>query len=425
MKKRLTNNIGLKILALLASIILWLIVVNINDPEVTKTYEGIEVEILNTDAVTNDGKTFEILENSNYINVTITAKKSVMSALGKENIHATADMSQLTFMNTVGINVTTDRSNNDIENIKLSSVNLKLSIEDIARKQLVINMKTSGKPGEGYITGDVRSDRNIVQLSGPKSVIDSIVSAEAVADITGMTSDISTSAEIRLYDADGKQIRSSSVVKNINAINVTVEILGTKRVPLKYEIMGTPVNGYALTGQVTSTPESVMIAGKPSTLAGIKEISIPETAVNVTGQSSDMTVIVDVNKYLPDGIMLADSAFNGKATIVVSIEKEKSVTAEITAKSISITNIPRGYDVSIVEFEEPVTVTLIGIPEDIEKINTSSLTGMINMTTVMENLGITQLETDHYYSVPVTFSIPVNVRTSVDEFVVSIYVTEK
>ena len=33
MKKRLTNNIGLKILALLASIILWLIVVNINDPE--------------------------------------------------------------------------------------------------------------------------------------------------------------------------------------------------------------------------------------------------------------------------------------------------------------------------------------------------------------------------------------------------------
>ena len=227
MKKRLTNNIGLKILALLASIILWLIVVNINDPEVTKTYEGIEVEILNTDAVTNDGKTFEILENSNYINVTITAKKSVMSALGKENIHATADMSQLTFMNTVGINVTTDRSNNDIENIKLSSVNLKLSIEDIARKQLVINMKTSGKPGEGYITGDVRSDRNIVQLSGPKSVIDSIVSAEAVADITGMTSDISTSAEIKLYDGDGKQIRSSSVIKNINAINVTVEILGT------------------------------------------------------------------------------------------------------------------------------------------------------------------------------------------------------
>lgn len=425
MKKKLTNNIGLKILALLASVILWLIVVNINDPEVTKTYEGIEVEILNTDAVTNDGKTFEILENSNYINVTITAKKSVMSALGKENIHATADMSQLTFMNTVGINVTTDRSSNDIENIKLSSVNLKLSIEDIARKQLVISMKTSGKPGEGYITGDVRSDRNIVQLSGPKSVIDSIVSAEAVADITGMTSDISTSAEIKLYDAEGKQIRNSSVVKNISAINVTVEILGTKRVPLKYEIMGTPVNGYALTGQVTSTPESVMIAGKPSLLAGIRDINIPETAVNVTGQSSDMTVIVDVKKYLPDGILLADAEFNGKATIVVSIEKEKTVTAEITAKSISITNIPRGYDVSVEAFDEPATVTLIGIPEDIDKINTSSLTGTINMTTVMEKLGITQLETDHYYSVPVTFSIPMNVRTSVDEFIVTIYVTER
>lgn len=425
MKKKLTNNLGLKILALLASVILWLIVVNINDPEVTKTYEGIEVEILNTDAVTNDGKTFEILENSNYINVTITAKKSVLSALSKENIHATADMSQLTFMNTVGIDVTTDRSNNDIENIKLSNVNLKLSIEDISRKQLVINVMTSGTPGEGYIIGDVRGDRNIVQVSGPQSVIDAIVSAEAVADITGMTSDISTSAEIKLYDEDGNPIKNPAIVKNINSVNVSVEILKTASVPLRYTITGTPVNGYAMTGEVTSTPERVTIAGKPSVVSGVREIAIPDNVVNVTGQSGDLTAIVDVAKYLPDGIILADDDFNGKATVVVKIEKEKAVSAEITEKSISITNIPRGFDVTIEAFEAPATVTFIGIQREIEKINTNSLTGTINMTTVMEKLGITQLEVDHYYSVPVVFSVPMTVRMSGNEFNVLIYVTEK
>lgn len=424
MKKRIMNNLGLKIIAVLAAIVLWLIVVNINDPVITTKYEGIQVTLLNSDAITDDGKTFEILDHTDSVDVTITAKKSVIAALSKANIRASADMSQLTFMNTVGIEVTTDKLFDEIDNIKLSTVNLKLNIEDVAKKQMFISVTTSGAPSDGYIIGSVTADKNVVQIKGPKSVIESIASATAVADISGMKSDIGTSADIKLYDAKGKQIKHPALEMNFKSVNVSVEILGTKQVPVKYNIMGEPADGYSLTGEVDYKVQTVKVAGKTQALRQIKEIVIPETAINVTGQSSNMTVRVDVLKYLPEGIILAEDNFDGKATVVVYIEKEEKVTTFIDDKSISITNIPSGLDVEVVDMNTPVYVTLIGLKKDIEDVDADSLTGSVNVQSLMKELGITTLTPGTFYTAPVKLNIPNGVRAD-KEIKVQIFVAQK
>lgn len=424
MKKKIMNNLGLKIIAVLAAIVLWLIVVNINDPVITTKYEGIQVTLLNSDAITDDGKTFEILDHTDSVDVTITAKKSVIAALSKANIRASADMSQLTFMNTVGIEVTTDKLFDEIDNIKLSTVNLKLNIEDVAKKQMFISVTTSGAPSDGYIIGSVTADKNVVQIKGPKSVIESIASATAVADISGMKSDIGTSADIKLYDAKGKQIKHPALEMNFKSVNVSVEILGTKQVPVKYNIMGEPAEGYSLTGEVDYKVQTVTVAGKTQALRQIREIVIPETAINVTGQSSNMTVRVDVLKYLPEGIILAEDNFDGKATVVVYIEKEEKVTTFIDDKSISITNIPSGLDVEVVDMNTPVYVTLIGLKKDIEDVDADSLTGSVNVQSLMKELGITTLTPGTFYTAPVKLNIPNGVRAD-KEIKVQIFVAQK
>ena len=56
MKKtgKLFNNIGLKILAVIFSGLLWLVSVNINDPVDTEIYRNIPVELENTSLRTDD-----------------------------------------------------------------------------------------------------------------------------------------------------------------------------------------------------------------------------------------------------------------------------------------------------------------------------------------------------------------------------------
>ena len=118
MKKKLTDNLGLKILAVVFSFIIWFIVVNINDPVDKTVFRNVPVEILNTDAVTSQGKVYEILNNTDVIDVTVWAKRSILDTLGKDNIIATADMQEINFMDTmVRIKLSTNKYNDKLESI--------------------------------------------------------------------------------------------------------------------------------------------------------------------------------------------------------------------------------------------------------------------------------------------------------------------
>ena len=78
MKNLLTNNIGLKILSVISAILLWIIVVNIDNPVISRVYSGIPVEIINSSAITSEGKTFEVADDSDVITVVISAERSII-----------------------------------------------------------------------------------------------------------------------------------------------------------------------------------------------------------------------------------------------------------------------------------------------------------------------------------------------------------
>ena len=56
MKKILTNNIGMKIIAILIALIGWLVIINIDDPTITKTISGISVDMENESMISDAGK---------------------------------------------------------------------------------------------------------------------------------------------------------------------------------------------------------------------------------------------------------------------------------------------------------------------------------------------------------------------------------
>ena len=78
MKERLIRNLDLKILAIVFAVILWLIVVNIDDPVKSDTFSGIEVQILNAEELEKQGLCYEVLDGTDIVNVKITARRSVI-----------------------------------------------------------------------------------------------------------------------------------------------------------------------------------------------------------------------------------------------------------------------------------------------------------------------------------------------------------
>lgn len=93
MKKtnKLWNNLGLKIMAVIFSILLWLVAVNINDPVERKVFRDVRVETRNTNLLTDENKLYKVLDDTDTVTVTVRASRSVLENINVSDITATAD----------------------------------------------------------------------------------------------------------------------------------------------------------------------------------------------------------------------------------------------------------------------------------------------------------------------------------------------
>ncbi len=347
-RPKIFENIGLKLFALAFAIVLWLLVTNINDPVSRMTISNVQVRLLNTDLITKQGDVYSVLDDSDVVPVvTVTAKRSIIDALDKDDIAATADVNDLSSLDTVEIRFSSYKFNNEIDSIEGSTENVKLSIEKKLTSTFTLKTATAGKLASGYELGSVTPEQNQVRVSGPQSVVSSISEATATVDISGATGSISTYSDIRLLDSSGNPVDTQTLTMNINSVKVNVVVLPVKTIPVQVTTSGSPADGYLATGKITADPETVSIAGKSSVLQTIESLQIPGSAVDISGADSDVTRTVDVSGFLPEGVAFEDSSFDGKVQVTVGIEPAQDADVDVKISSVSLNNVPQGYEAKI------------------------------------------------------------------------------
>ena len=89
--KLVTNNFGLKVAALFFSVVLWLVVVNIDDPTQAKNFTT-SITITNSDYMTQQGKYFEAKDSNLQVTFKVSTVRSVMKNLSNTDFRAVADM---------------------------------------------------------------------------------------------------------------------------------------------------------------------------------------------------------------------------------------------------------------------------------------------------------------------------------------------
>ena len=405
----LTHNFGLKLLAVVVSCGLWFVVNSITDPVEKKPFSNIPVEIINEDVVTSEGKVYEILDGTNYVNVVVMGKRSVLDNIARDDLRAVADMSKLTFMNTVGIEVSSARNNSELD-FKTNIDNVKLLIENRKSIQKSILASVSGEPAEGYVAERALASPNVVRFSGPESLIMEIDHVEAVANIEGSSSDISTSVDLKIYDADDNEIKSNSIKMNISTVNVSVSILATKEVPLEFTIQGEPEAGYIVGKDVVSVPETVTIAGRSSVLDNVSRITVADPALSAEDLTESTTTIVNVKKYLPSGVQFADSSFSGNVSVTIEIEKLVTKELEIPARNFAAGYKPEGFQIILKELvdKDSYVIRISGTQAAVDVVNAEEIIGVIDMNLMLENLGLQQWDVGNYQG-DITFNLPDNV----------------
>ena len=414
MKKLLTRNLGLKLASLLLAFVLWFLVAQIYDPKDTVTFNNIQVRLINTELLDEEGKVYEVLDNSNLVRVTVTGPQSIVkSELRRSDIVAEADMSKLTDINTIAITYYCENISNDSVEIKGNHDSVRLNVEDKTSKWIKLESNTIGDVASGYMIGNVTLDQTNIEVTGPKSAISQVDHAGVDINVTDSTTSLSANVDIKLYDADDNELVLESVKKNVDSAYMTVEVLATKEVPVEIEYMGVPEDGYMATGEVESSVPTVRIAGTVSTLVGISAITVPEDRMNITGQSDNLVDIINLKEYLPANVRLADKSFDGKITATVYIEPIVSKDLTVAAENISVTGVPDGMEAEITSTAEEYNITVSGLSRDVSILHDSSVTGILNLTQWMEDNGVEEL-TPGTDTIPVTFNLAEDITVTPD-----------
>lgn len=344
-KYKFTDNLGLKIIAVIFAAFLWLIVVNLDNPVSTQTFSEIPVTIINEDIILSAGDTYQVL-GEEKVSVVVSATRQVRQKLTKEDIVATADIKEMdTSTGLVPIKISIPNYAGKYESAEAAPRNLQIQREKSGKKVLSLTVSTGdSKVRDGYILGDMTVNPDKVTITGPESILDQIDRAVALIDVEGLAKDSEETAKLGLYDISGNPISQTRLENNLGegGITVSVEVLKIKSVPISLSVSGTPAEGYKYTGY-SSEPETVQIYGEKDVVDKIEEIDVP--VIDVSGASQPIQKSVNISEYLPEGVQLVDEK-TANITVTAMVEEEGTRTINFMVSSIQIYNLAEGLQVS-------------------------------------------------------------------------------
>ncbi len=358
MIKHLVNNAGLKVLSILLSIVLWMVVVKLADPDMTKTF-SVSVEILNKDVVAEMGKVPDVVGETDIAVFYITGPRSYVEKMSGDDFNVTADLSQLDLRQDgdtklVPIEISARKYDRYIT-INQRTVNLQITLEDLSEQKFVITAEAIGTPAEGCAIGDVEVTPNLLNISGPESIVSRISRVSAAINVDGVSSDVSDNVIPTLYDEDNKPITSDLLEMNQSAVTIRANILGTKSVPIRCQVSGTPAEGYEYRG-LEYAPDSVLIKGEAEVLNSISAINIPEDVINIDGAREEREVSIDITPYLAEaGVSLVDDTTN-QIVVQVLIEQKESKVFNVPVEKIQVTGLGQDYELTYSGSSVPVSV---------------------------------------------------------------------
>ncbi|MDE7367419.1 MAG: hypothetical protein K2N24_08705, partial [Lachnospiraceae bacterium] len=253
---------------------------------------------------------------------------------------------------------------------------MKVAIEERGEQKLPITVVTKGETQEGYAVVSAAATPNMVTVTGAASKVKDIKTVRVEVDVEGLNTSISTRGELILLDADGDPIESDKITRNLSTVSVKVVIQKTKEVPIQIVPSGEVAEGFGIAGPIEYQPTTVLIAGEEEVLRSIREISIED--IDITGLNSDYETTLDINNYLPDGVVIADSTQN--IAVKINIEKLVERTLSIKLEDIDFTGADDRFQYEVVSEEKQFELTVTGLKRDLDALTVQDLQPSIDVS---------------------------------------------
>lgn len=394
-QEMLMKDLGWKLLSIAIAIIMWFMVININQPVDTRTYSKF-ITLQNMDVLTDRGLTVTNAEDlaATKVNIKIKAQRTALDRLNQSNdwLGVSVDLSGLTNAmdgDTVSLPVDVEMVGgftgyNIVSKIPTA---VDIYIERIASKEFPIDVIINGELPQDSIYGNPILSAEKVKVIGPASAVEKVVAVRAGLNAQDIVGSVQLGAKLIPFDANGAAVKG--VRLSTSEVTVSYKALNAKTIPIKVNISGVPAEGYAL-GETVSTPQTIEVIGEPELLTKFMYVQLPD--IDITGSNANVRKSYSVADYLPEGITIKDTS---SPTIQVNVRIMGINNRELTVHSDQLSIVGGDSGKSYV-ISGSVKVNVTGDKTLLDSINESTLTGTVD---------VSELSGGHH-KVPIQLDLP-------------------
>lgn len=368
MKEKILNNLSLKIISIVIAFVIWLFVANENDPIITKTY-SVKVSITNGSYLDELNKSYQVDDADRTVVVYLRGKKSVVS--NRNDLVVEADLTQIVDLNSDPTYVPLRMKSVtgiSIEDVTIMPQTIPVSIEDIAEKDFMITVNTSGEAGVGYEIGECVANPEMVTIQGPESIVNTIKSVVTTVDVSGLTKNTELKEDITIIDQSGNRLTTDAVsfltifnTGENREINVSVEVWRVvDDVKIAASYTGSPQKGYQV-DKIVTTPETISVAGSEEALASLaanhNTVEIPAELIDIEGATQDIEANVKLSSILKeeDGFKIP-SDLTQSVYVRVNILPIGSREYSIDSSDITIHGLDMGLRMNFIQSKISVRI---------------------------------------------------------------------
>ena len=262
-----------------------------------------------------------------------------------------------------------------------------VELDALATKTVPVTVERGTVP-EGLEVGETVVEPAEVTVSGPSSVVETVVAAQAIVAI--QPSGIDVDQDVRLVAIDQLGNAVSPVNLDPPTVRVRIPVFSdreSRTLPVNPVVTGTPAPGFEF-ASVVASPSVVTVEGDADELVALDRIDTE--AVSVSGLSSDRTMSVALD--LPTGVVAV-----AQDTVEVTITV-RAVTSTRTFE-VGLDLVGARSDLEYSPSVDRVLITVGGSVADLDRLDGATLVALLDV----RDLG----PGDH--DVPVTADLPAGV----------------
>lgn len=371
------NKLGSLLLSLLVAFILWEYVVSYISTQDDTTFYNIPV-VMEGESVLREQNLMITDKSSETVSLHLSGTRNDLSKLNSGNITVRMDLSTIDKpgvheLSYSRITYPGDVPSNAIVVESRNPGSVYVTVDYRRTKDIPVTVRYIGNRAEGYIydTENATLDNGTVNISGPATVVDQIMSAVIEVDLSDRVESISESFRYTLCDASGEPVDAQQITTNLEEVRLDMQIQQIKVVELTADIV------YA----GGATPENTTVTIEPSTI----RVSGGEAVLAALGDTYSVGTInlAELDKAVNDltfTITLPEDVTNqtGVTEAVVRVQLSGLKTKEFTLDKIEAVNVPEGMEAEIINAS--VSVKVRGPAAQIEALTEEDIIAQVDFT---------------------------------------------